>query len=65
MLLVLGMGRKVGLHFLFQPKAAFCQAGDALVRELELLFEVRDAGLQGSRRGRSFVVHNRILLLLL
>ena len=40
--LALGVCRKVGLHLLFQEKAAFCQMGSTFVRKLELLFQLGD-----------------------
>ena len=61
----LGVGGGTGLHLLFQRKAPLGQPGNALVRELELLFEVRDSALQGRRGGRSFVGHDWILLIII
>ena len=60
--LPLGMHRKIGLDLFFQGKAALGQAGNALIRKLELLFQLGNAALQGRRSFRSCVVHNRILL---
>lgn len=40
--LALGVCRKVGLHLLFQGKAALCQMGSTFVRKLELLFQLGD-----------------------
>ena len=63
--LALGVCRKVGLHLLFQGKAALCQMGNTFVRKLELLFQLGDLFLQSRSVLRSCVVHNRILLIIL
>ena len=63
--LALGVCRKVGLHLLFQGKAAFCQMGNTFVRKLELLFQLGNLFLQSRSVLRSCVVHNRILLIIL
>ena len=63
--LALGVCRKVGLHLLFQGKAALCQMGSTFVRKLELLFQLGDLFLQSRSVLRSCVVHNRILLIIL
>ena len=58
--LALGVGRQIRLYLFFQVQAACRQPGTPLVREFELLFQVRNAAAQS--RFRSFVVHSRILL---
>ena len=65
LLLVGGMGGKVGLYLLLQAQAAGGQPGVALVCQPELLFQIVDPALQGRGVLRSCIVHNRILLIFL